>query len=152
MKRSKPTVPSFDQMLDAIPTCNRAVRVEPSGDTLVLWVPIRRRFWLAGLAWFLPFRKEKGIALDAVGSSVWSACDGRRRVEEIVEGFAERHQLRFHEARLSVSQFLRSLVERNLLVLAVPGARCSSSVPGVSAAPATEGGVGASQRFPAGSP
>jgi hypothetical protein len=122
MKPKRRTGPTFDQMLDAIPTCNQAVRVEPRGDTVVLWVPIRRRFWLAGLSWFLPFRKEKGVALDAVGSSVWSACDGRRRVEEIVEVFAERHQLRFHEARLSVSQFLRSLVERKLLVLAVPGA------------------------------
>jgi hypothetical protein len=137
--KGKPTLPTFDQLLDAIPTCNRAVRVEPRGDALILWVPIRRRIWMTGLAWVFPFRKEKGIALDTVGALVWSACDGRRRVEEIVEGFAERHQLRFHEARLSVSHFLKSLVERNLLVLAVPAASCPSSVPGLPAPPTAEG-------------
>jgi hypothetical protein len=110
-------------------------------------VPIRRRFWLTGLAWFLPFRKEKGIALDAVGSTVWVACDGRRRVEEIVEGFAARHQLRFHEARLSVGQFLRSLVERNLLVLAVPSAEGPRAV-----APPAEGNADASSGVLAGPP
>lgn len=113
--------PSLDQLLDAVPMHNRAVRVEPHGATVTLWVPIRQRWWMRGpLSWLLPFRSEKGVALDVIGSEVWSSCDGDRSVEDIVAGFAERHRLRFHEARSSVTQFLKSLVERRLVVLALP--------------------------------
>jgi len=57
------------------------------------------------------------VELDALGRQVFVACDGSRTTEQIVEEFAERHRLRFHEARLSVLTFLRSLVERNLVAL-----------------------------------
>lgn len=115
------TLPSLDQLLDAVPICNQAVRVEVHGATVTLWVPIRRRWWMQGtLSWLLPFRSEKGVALDVIGSEVWRDCDGERRVEDIVEAFAERHRLRFHEARSSVTLFLKSLAQRRLLVLAVP--------------------------------
>jgi hypothetical protein len=39
-------------------------------------------------------------------------------VEEIVEAFAARHRLTFHEARLSVTAFLRQLTWRGLVVIA----------------------------------
>jgi hypothetical protein len=121
MKQPK-ELPSLARLLDAVPMQNRAVRVESHGSTFTLWVPIRRRWWMRGpLSWALPFRSEKGVALDVIGSEVWSACDGERRVEDIVAAFAQHHRLRFHEARSSVTQFLKSLVERRLLVLAVPG-------------------------------
>jgi hypothetical protein len=112
---------STGQSLDAVPTCNRAVRVERRGDTLILWVPTQRRWWMSGpLGWFLPFRREKGIELDALGQQVWQACDGERRIEQIIEDFAAEHRVRFHEARLSVMQFLRALMQRNLIALVVP--------------------------------
>jgi hypothetical protein len=106
------------ELLLAVPTANRAVRVEPQGQGMVLWVPVRQRWWMGPpLGWFLPFRKERGVALDAIGRQVYVACDGVHTTEQIIEQFAERHRLRFHEARLSVLAFLRSLVERNLIVL-----------------------------------
>lgn len=113
-----------EALLDAWPAANGAVRAEHRGDALVLWVPIHRPWWLRGpLSWLLPLRREKGIALDELGREVWNACDGNRRLEDIIESFAERHQIRFHEARLCVLAFLRSLMERNLVVLAVPESR-----------------------------
>ncbi|MDX2054547.1 MAG: PqqD family protein [Polyangiaceae bacterium] len=106
------------QMLDLVPAANRAVRAEERGQTLILYVPIQRRWWMRGpFGWLLPFRKEKGIALDSLGREVWEACDGTRTIEDIAEGFAARHRVRFHEAKLSVTTFLRSLVERRVVVL-----------------------------------
>jgi hypothetical protein len=117
-RKTQPTVDPA-RLLDLVPAANRAVRVERHGDQVVLFVPIRRRWWMHGpLSWLLPFRNEKGVALDRLGREVWEACNGERTLEQIVELFAERHRLRFHEARLSVTQFLRSLVERNLVILA----------------------------------
>jgi len=121
-KRTADPVLDPGQVLDSIPTPNAAVRCEERGDTLVLWVPFCERWWVKRLGWFMPFRTEKGIELDATGLQVWSACDGRR-LEAIVEEFAERHKLGFHKARLCVLAFLRSLAERNLLALVVPEAR-----------------------------
>jgi hypothetical protein len=119
MKKPEPNIdPS--QLLDAIPTVNGVVRKEQMGETLVLFVPIRRRWWMKPLGWLLPFRKERGIALDALGREVFEACDGQTTTEQIIESFAARHRLRFHEARLNVLQFLRSLMDRNLVVFALP--------------------------------
>ena len=110
----------LEQLLDAIPTANTAVRVERDGDAVVLFVPIKPRFWMGPpFSWLLPFRKERGFALDALGAEVFSACDGRQTLEQIIDGFASRHRLRFHEARLAVTQFLRSLSERNLVAVVV---------------------------------
>jgi hypothetical protein len=112
---------SHAQLLEAVPTPNRAVRCETRGDSVLLWVPLRQRWWLQRtFGWLLPVRREKGISLDRIGSEVWRACDGEQTVEQIVAAFAGRHQLRFHEARAAVSEFLGSLVTRNLLVLVVP--------------------------------
>jgi dephospho-CoA kinase len=72
------------------------------------------------LGWVLPFRKEKGVELDALGEEVFRECDGERRLEQIIERFAERHRVRFHEARQSVVQFLSLLFERKLITLSVP--------------------------------
>lgn len=107
-------------LLAMIPVRNGAVRSQVHKGTLILYVPTQRRWWMGPLS-LLPgvrFRMEKGHALDRLGEEVWLACDGRRSVEAIVEGFADRHKLRFHEARLSVMAFLRMLAQRNLVALA----------------------------------
>ena len=106
------------QTLAAVPVVNRAVRQETRGEALVLFVPLRRRWWMAGpVSWWLPLRRERGVALDRLGREVWDLCDGRRDLEAVVDRFAQRHRLGFHEARLTVMQFLKMLVERKLLVL-----------------------------------
>lgn len=105
-------------LLDGVPVPNGAVRTEIQERGLLLWVPIEKRWWMGPpLGYFLPFRNEKGIALDALGREIFCACDGIRTTEEIIEGFAKHHRLKFHDARLSVLSFLKSLVERKLVVL-----------------------------------
>jgi hypothetical protein len=110
------------RVLDLIPTQNRAVREEQNAGTVVLYAPIRWSWWLRALSWLLPLRRERGFALDALGQEVWRACDGERTVEMIVEAFAERHRVRFHEARQSVLTFLKLLSERNLIAILLDGA------------------------------
>jgi hypothetical protein len=121
---------SHEQLLATVPVPNEAVRAERRGDSLVLWVPLRQRWWLQQpLGWLLPLRREKGIELDRMGVEVWQACAGGHTVERIVEEFAARHQLGFHAARLPVVHFLQSLAERNLVALAVPE-EVSAAAPG----------------------
>lgn len=103
-------------VLDVVPVVNGAVRVEKREGGLLLWVPLKPRWWTGPpLGWVLPFRREKGIALDNLGRQVFEACDGSATIERIVESFAARHQLRFHEARQSVLAFLKMLGERKVV-------------------------------------
>ena len=109
-------------VLEAIPVRNEAIRAErKSENETVVWVPVKRR-WFMGppLSWLMPFSKERGVGLDRLGTEVWDACDGKRRTEELVEEFAARHHLTFHEARISVLTFLRELTRRGLVAMVKP--------------------------------
>lgn len=121
--------PSAGQLLDAVPVPNRAVRCERQAEReTVLSIPLRRRWYMGPpLAWVFPFSTHRRVALDALGGEVWRACDGARTAEQIVEAFAERHGLTFHEARLSVMLFLRDLVRRGVVVMAGRGEQRSAA-------------------------
>ena len=108
-----------ERLLDTVPTRNAAVRGERRGNALVLWIPVQRRWWTDAVSWVLPLRNRKGFALDSLGEQIWQACDGRRDVEQIIDEFAAHHRVRFHDARVSVLQFLRTLMERRLVAVAV---------------------------------
>lgn len=119
----RPAMAPVGAMLDAVPVPNKAVRAEPRENALLLWAPIRKRWWnRPPFSWALPYRDEKAVALDRLGREVYEAIDGKRTIEQIVEAFATNHQLRFHEARLSVMQFLKMLTQRSLIVVALPEA------------------------------
>ena len=138
---------TLERWLSAVPVRNQAVQAHtrgpaPSGPDsdaatdpglgdepepptrtppLTLFVPLRRPWWLRGpVGWLLPLRDRRGVALDGLGTWVWHACDGQRNLGQIVEHFARRQSLGFHEARLLVSTFLRQLTQRRLLVLMFP--------------------------------
>ncbi len=123
MQNVDPRVWRADALLDTVPIANEAVQEVRDKGSLVLRVPIRQRWFNRGLfAIVLPYRQNKGYALDQIGEEVWRACDGKRTMEDLIDTFARRHQLRFHEARVAVTQFVQQMVQRGLLVLAVPDA------------------------------
>lgn len=112
---------SLDRLLRTVPVVNRAATVRTRGEGLHVILPIRRRWWTRPpFSWVLPYREHRTVALDSLGKEVYQAVNGRRSVEQIVEHFAKKHRLRFHEARLSVMQFLKMLAQRNIVILAIP--------------------------------
>ena len=105
--------------LGAVPVRNRAVRQERRSDEeTVLVAPLKER-WFMGppLGWLLPFSRERKVALDRMGMTVWGWCDGKRTTEKVIEEFASRYHVTFHEARVSVLAFLRELTRRGLVAL-----------------------------------
>ncbi len=112
---------TLDRLLATVPVANRAVTAKRLGEGMHVVLPIRRRWWNSPpFSWLLPYREHRTVALDALGREVYEAVDGHRTVEQIVERFAHTHRLRFHEARLSVMQFLKMLAQRNIVILAIP--------------------------------
>jgi len=109
-------------MLDARPVRNAAIVVDGDSATgLRLSVRLRRpRYLVPPLSWLVPHRSARTMRLDPLGSQVWELCDGERTVEAIVDAFAERHRLTFHEARVAVTGYLQQLVQRGALAIAMP--------------------------------
>ena len=101
---------------------NAAVRVEHiDHDRVKMYVKAGKpRFLVPPLSWIVPVRRERATALDRVGTQIWRLCDGEKTVEEVIDAFATLHDLTFHESRVAVTGYARMLVQRGLLVIAVP--------------------------------
>lgn len=110
---------NYDDLLEAVPVRNAAVECKRAdGGELRLILPLKRRwFHHPPVSWLLPISQQRTFGLDELGAEVWEACTGGRRTVEIIRQFAGEHQLSFHEARVSVCAFLRTLTDRKLLVM-----------------------------------
>lgn len=113
---------SWKRMLQARLVRNAAVRVEPAADDRVtIHVKTAKpRFMVPPLSWIVPVRRERVVRLDRLGTQIWNLCDGRKTVEEVVDAFAARHRLTFHEAKVAVTGYAKTLIQRGLLVIALP--------------------------------
>ena len=110
---------SLEDMLAATPVHNESVeRKYNDEEQIVLRVPMRKRWYMkAPLSWIFPFRTHRSVSLDKLGREVWDACDGKANTEQIIENFAKKHYLSFHEARIGVMEFLKSMTLRGLVVI-----------------------------------
>lgn len=99
---------------------NRVARPLRGGeDRLVLAVPLQPRWWLRGpFRALLGTRTHRELQLDRLGREIWDEAKGEPRVETVIDRFAARHQLTFHEARIALTAYLQSLVQRGVLVVA----------------------------------
>lgn len=109
-------------MLESVPHQNVAASAEDRREGgVVIRIPTRKPwFWVPPFSWVVPSREEQVVVLDATGSFLWRLCDGTRTVEEVVETFAERYRFTFHEARAAVTPYLKNLIQRGVLAMAIP--------------------------------
>ena len=119
---TKPLRPNIALLLKAVPYRNERARVEWNEDgTALVTVPTRRPRWLVPpLSWILPFRDQRRIQLDGLGSDVLNMCDGRTPVERIIARLAEANKLTFREAQVPVTQFLKTLTQRGIVAIVAP--------------------------------
>jgi hypothetical protein len=109
---------TLEALLAAVPVRNRSVIEEKQETGTVLRVPVRKRwFTSAPFSFIFPFSRFRSVELDKVGLEVWKDCDGTRNIEQIVERFAQKHHISFHEARAGVLEFLKSITRRGLIVI-----------------------------------
>ena len=106
----------------ACPVQNTVARVLDDGNGRVsVFVRQEKPFYLAipPLSWIVPFKRERRSGLDALGAEIWQLCDGSRTVEQIIDVFKDQHELSFHEARVSVTGYIKALVQRGILAIAM---------------------------------
>ena len=104
--------------LSARPEQAPVVRADERGDGgLRVTVRLVRRRWLSWLG--SEHEVERTFGLDPLGREVYETCDGTRDVKAIIRHFARSRNLARPEAEIAVTTFLRTLVARGLVVMAV---------------------------------
>jgi len=87
---------------------------------LILKIPTKRPGYLVPpISWVVRPPAHRCIYLDQTGADLWEWCDGKRHVEDVIELFARKHNLTFHESRVSVTTYLKELVKRGALAVAI---------------------------------
>jgi len=108
-------------MMESVPIRNIAARVErlPNGTMKAYVKKLRPWYMKPPLSWMMQRRPERCLLLDRLGTEVWDLCDGARKVEDVVDRFAEKHGLSFHEARAAVTAYLKTLIQPGVLAIAM---------------------------------
>lgn len=70
-------------------------------------------------AWLLrtPQNATKSFEFDSLGAYVWSMCDGKTSLGQIIRRLAKRHQLNLRDAEVSTVQFMQMLVKKGLVAM-----------------------------------
>lgn len=66
-----------------------------------------------------PKEYERNYDLDALGREVYELCNGRNRVRDIIKHFIEVHHLTPPEAERAVTMYLKTLVGKGVVNVAV---------------------------------
>ena len=113
---------SWERMLRATPVRNAAASVQRrSDDEVRISIPRRRpRYLAAPLTWIVRPKPTRTVILDRLGTQIWEGCDGKRSVEDVVDSFAQTHRLSFHESRVAVAGYIKTLIERGALAIVMP--------------------------------
>jgi hypothetical protein len=108
-----------EDVLTAVPVLNETVKLDLRKDgSAVASIPMRKPGWVSGpLGWLLPYSSHRRVELDALGMAVLGLCDGKRKVEDVIEEFARENLLSWREAQVCVMQFLRQIVERGVIAI-----------------------------------
>jgi len=84
---------------------------------LLVTVPVRRGRGFLGR--FQADSWQKRVRLDPLGSFVLGQVDGKRNALEITDAFIVRFKVNRREAELSIVAFLKSLLERHIISIAI---------------------------------
>ena len=120
-KRKKPQI-SRTAALKCTPVISAQIvedRLE-SGEIVIRYPVTIRPFFATVVKRFGgpdDYVQTKTLELDKTGSSVWDLIDGKRSIRQLIQIFAETHQLQFREAEVAVTQFIRELGRRGLIGL-----------------------------------
>ncbi len=106
------------QSLDGIPILNEHISCEnDKTGRLVVNIKLQRGNGL--LARFQPPVLERNVKLDEIGGFVFKLIDNQRSTLEIIELFLAKYRVNRREATLSVVDFLKSLVKKGVVSIAI---------------------------------
>ncbi|MDA0990172.1 MAG: PqqD family protein [Verrucomicrobia bacterium] len=108
------------QSLDGVPILNTGVSSTNNAETQTIIISVRKLRGTGFFSRFQPAVSERRVKLDATGSFVFGQIDGRRSTRDIIGAFARQYTVNRREAELSCVAFLKSLVHRGVISIAIP--------------------------------
>ncbi|MBD3184217.1 PqqD family peptide modification chaperone [Candidatus Poribacteria bacterium] len=85
-----------------------------------LVVPQKDSLWIKIITKIFMLPKSRVVALDEVGSFVWTMCDGHNSIDTIVRTLCNKYKLTRKEAEMSLMAYFRKLGKRGMVGFAVP--------------------------------
>jgi hypothetical protein len=111
---------SRQQALAARPVQLAKCEIVPLPDgSAKLKVPLKQTR-VAGWMFRLPAGAVKTFELDSLGLFVWSNCDGKTSVQQLIRKLAKEQNLTLREVEVATVQFLKVLVRKGLVGMTVP--------------------------------
>jgi hypothetical protein len=118
-RRRKPSL-SREQNLASVPLRSTSVREEETDEGYArLVAPRRDSWWVRAMAKIFYVPDARRVTLDEIGTFVWRQCDGKHNMRDIIQALCKRYKLHRKEAEVSVVAYLRQLMKRGLLGIAV---------------------------------
>lgn len=110
-----------DALLKAHPVRNSLIKWEESEKGEVsLVVPQKSTSWVKIVSKLFMLPRSRVVALDEVGSFVWTLCDGHNTIDNIMRALCNKYKLTRKEAQTSLFAFFRMLGKRGMIGFAVP--------------------------------
>ena len=103
--------------MNARPVRLAAVNTEEKGGKLHVTVEYNRPVWQRAFGAVGKYKRT--YALDDYGREVYEYCDGKSSTTKLARKFSERHSISRPEAELAVTSFLKTLVGKGLVAMAV---------------------------------
>lgn len=118
--RKKPPSLPRRELLRSKPVRNSKLTWEENSDhEAVLAIPRRRTWWLNLVARVFYVPSKRTVVLDKIGSQLWLMCDGQHTVDQVINKIREQYKLERKEAEVSTLTYLKQLMEKGLIGLAV---------------------------------
>ena len=125
--RNKPKL-TREAMLNSRPARNDALKWEQNDDGEVQIRVTRQDNWkirLLSRMFYIP--KERKITLDELGTEVWTLCNGKNTVAEMIEALSVKYQLNRKEAEVSLLNYLKTLGQKRFVGFVLEGVEKSRS-------------------------
>jgi len=122
-KKSKTAAPdrarARREFLSLRPARNPSIEWEEVEGKVQLTIPRASNWKVKIINVLFPVPDEKKVALDAIGSHVWTRCDGQNTIELLSRDLQREYKLGARESELSLQQFFKDLGRRGYIGFAV---------------------------------
>jgi hypothetical protein len=112
---------SKGDVLRARPVRNSLIKWDKADNNMIsLVVPQKSTLWVRVVSKIFMLPQSRVVALDEVGSVVWTMCDGHNSIESIVKTLCNKYKLTRKEAETSLLAYFRKLGKRGMIAFAIP--------------------------------
>jgi|YelNatPaOPRAMG01_1025707.scaffolds.fasta_scaffold47024_3 hypothetical protein len=116
-KKAEPSI-SPERFAKSVPVVNPILKFEEDSNGLItIVVPLSKSSWLGKV---VDTPESKKVKLDEIGSKVWKRFDGKTDISAITEWMKKEFMITQREAEISLSLFIRKLMEKRFIALLVP--------------------------------